>query len=118
MNIPPGFEVISDSCFLTQRSDGHTLEIGRIIENKFRFIAYSNDLKPEILQCYPTFTCHESVILSVEESISARIKGFTGLNSDAVNVYPNPFNEEVTIEIILSNDTEVSVEVLNQIRTI
>jgi hypothetical protein len=54
-------------------------------------------------------------------SLFAQVGMATGLDElqvsglSEIKVYPNPFNDEVTVEINLFNDSEVYIEVLNQL---
>jgi flagellar hook assembly protein FlgD len=43
------------------------------------------------------------------------VEGIAGNGLTEINCYPNPFSDEVTIEIKLVKDSEVQVEVLNQL---
>jgi flagellar hook assembly protein FlgD len=43
------------------------------------------------------------------------LEGIAGYGFTEINVYPNPFSDEVTIEIKMAKDSEVQVEVLNQL---
>jgi hypothetical protein len=55
------------------------------------------------------------------ESLFAMVDMETGLegipssNTTEINCYPNPFSDEITIEINLATDSQVQVEVLNQL---
>ncbi|MGE0021312.1 MAG: S8 family serine peptidase [Draconibacterium sp.] len=72
------------------------------------------NLEPEIVKGSSTFTKHETTIASLEKYTTG-LEGITGLNSSGINCYPNPFSNEVTIEINLATETQVEVEVLNQV---
>jgi flagellar hook assembly protein FlgD len=43
------------------------------------------------------------------------LEGIAGNGLTEINCYPNPFRDEVNIEIKLVKDSEVQVEVLNQL---
>jgi hypothetical protein len=47
--------------------------------------------------------------------LATGIEGFSGSGVPEINCYPNPFSDEVNIEIKLAQDSEVQVEVLNQL---
>ena len=47
--------------------------------------------------------------------LATGVEGFSGSVVPEINVYPNPFSDEVTIEIKLVKDSEIQVEVLNQL---
>ena len=71
-------------------------------------------LEPEILAGTSVFIKNETAVASLDKYI------VTGLNDPVVNLnkincYPNPFNDELTIEINLPNEAKGEVEVLNQL---
>jgi len=72
-------------------------------------------LKPEIVKGTATFTKHETTVASLEKFIITGLEGFAGSNLPEINCYPNPFSDEVTVEIKLKTDAQVEVEVLNQL---
>jgi len=47
--------------------------------------------------------------------LATGLHGLTTSETTKINCYPNPFSDEVTIEINLSADAQVQVEVLNQL---
>jgi hypothetical protein len=55
----------------------------------------------------------ESLFAMVD--LATGIERFTGSEVPEINVYPNPFSDEINIEIKLTKDSEVQVEVLNQL---
>lgn len=72
------------------------------------------EFNPEIVKGSNTFAKNESVLLSLKNSVLTGINGITENNFPEVKCYPNPFSDEITIEINLIEDSEVNVEVLNQ----
>ena len=72
-------------------------------------------LEPEIVKGTSTFTKHETTIASIEKYATTSLEGIPGSNIPEINCYPNPFSDEITIEINLVNDAQVQVEVLNQL---
>ena len=73
---------------------------------------YPVTLQP-INQTKTVFEKGESLFAMVDltTSLQGRI---AGTNQPEINCYPNPFSDEVNIEINLVKDSEVQVEVLNQ----
>ena len=47
--------------------------------------------------------------------LATGLKGYSGLKENEIICYPNPFSDEITLEINLSIDAEVSVEILNEL---
>jgi Leucine-rich repeat (LRR) protein len=72
-------------------------------------------LEPEILKGSAVFTKHETTFASLEKYATTSVEGIAGNGLTEINCYPNPFSDEVTIEIKLVKDSKVHVEVLNQI---
>ena len=72
-------------------------------------------LEPEILKGNSTFAKNETTIASMEKYLVTGLEGITGSNPAEINCYPNPFSDEIKIEIILGSDSEVFLEVLNQL---
>lgn len=72
-------------------------------------------LEPEIVKGTSTFAKHETTIASLENYAVTVLEGQAGFNQPEINCYPNPFSEEVNIEIKLAKDSEIQVEVLNQL---
>ncbi|MBT6766909.1 MAG: T9SS type A sorting domain-containing protein, partial [Prolixibacteraceae bacterium] len=72
-------------------------------------------LEPKIEEGPVRFKKHETTVLNLEKYATVRLNGLeiSGLNN--VKCYPNPFRDEVTVEINLLADSEVAVEVLNQL---
>ncbi|WP_346857497.1 leucine-rich repeat protein [uncultured Draconibacterium sp.] len=70
------------------------------------------EIIPEVVKGDHVFVKHESVILNF------KTVSFTGLNdvfnTNAVDCYPNPFNQEITVDIHLATDAMVEVLVMNQ----
>ena len=70
-------------------------------------------LSPSTSEGASTFTKHETTFASLEKYVVTGLEGIiSGLNE--VNCYPNPFSEKVKIEFYLAKESEVSVEVINQ----
>jgi hypothetical protein len=72
-------------------------------------------LESEIVKGTETFTKHETTVASLEKYATTGLDGLTGSTCSEINCYPNPFSDEVTIEINLAADAQVQVEVLNQL---
>jgi hypothetical protein len=72
-------------------------------------------LDPEILKGASTFVKHETTIASLEKYATTGLKGLVSSDLTDVKCYPNPFSDEITVEIKLTLDSEVSVEILNQL---
>jgi flagellar hook assembly protein FlgD len=72
-------------------------------------------LEPEIINGTSTFAKHETTVASLKNYTATGWEGITGSDLTEINCYPNPFSDEVTIEINLKSDAEVEVEVLNQL---
>ncbi len=72
-------------------------------------------LEPEILKGATTFTKNESTFVSFDKYATTGSEIVSGSILNKINCYPNPFSDEVTIEINLISDTQVQVEVLNQL---
>jgi hypothetical protein len=72
-------------------------------------------LEPEILTGTSTFLKHETTVVSLEKYATTGFEGIHGALVPEIKVYPNPFNDEVTVEFNLAQDAEVEVEVKNQL---
>ena len=72
-------------------------------------------LEPEILKGTSTFAKNETTFASLEKYVITGLEEISGSNDTEINCYPNPFSDELTIEIILGTDSEVFGEVLNQL---
>jgi flagellar hook assembly protein FlgD len=72
-------------------------------------------LEPEIVKGTSTFAKHETSIASLEKYTTTGLDGIFASEQSKINCYPNPFSNEVTVEINLMKDSEVKVEVLNQL---
>jgi hypothetical protein len=72
------------------------------------------ELNPDIIKGSETFTKNESIILSLEKYATTDIGTINNNGLSEIKCYPNPFNDEINIKINLVKDSEVSVEVLNQ----
>ncbi len=73
------------------------------------------ELEPEIIKGPGFFVKHESTLLSLEQYTTTGLDGELFAGKTEVNCYPNPFSDEVTIELNLAEDTELEVEVYNQL---
>jgi len=60
------------------------------------------------------FTKHESVMLSLENSVFTKIGSLSENLTGEVECYPNPFKNELVIEIDLPCESEVEITVVNQ----
>lgn len=79
-------------------------------ENKQEF-----KLEPEIVKGTSTFIRNETTVASLEKYATTGLDGLFASEQPEINCYPNPFSDEITVEINLFNETEVHVEVLNQL---
>ena len=70
-------------------------------------------LNPEILKGLSTFIKYESTFVSLEKYASNGIEGLMISEQPEIKCYPNPFSDELTVEINLATEAEVSAEVLN-----
>jgi hypothetical protein len=73
------------------------------------------ELEFEILKGTATFLKHESTFISLEKFVNIKLEDEISADKTKINCYPNPFSEEITIEISLDRDAEVQVEILNQL---
>lgn len=72
------------------------------------------NLEPEILRGSPFFVKHESVFASLDKYATTGF-GEWEIKTNEINCYPNPFKNELGIEIKLSIEAEVQVDVFNQL---
>jgi hypothetical protein len=70
---------------------------------------------PDIVNGTSTFTKHETTVASLEKFEITGLEGISGSAFPEIKVYPNPFSDEITVEINLAADAQVQVEVLNQL---
>jgi hypothetical protein len=99
-------------------SDGNELKNGFSNGNSVTLKLFRNGNEYPILlqpinQIKTVFEKGESLFAIVE--LATDVEGFSGSGLSEINVYPNPFSDDVTIEIKLVKDSEVQVEVLNQL---
>ncbi len=72
-------------------------------------------LEPEVLRGTSTFLKHESTLMSLEKlAITGLVDEQTKAKTE-INCYPNPFSNEITIELSLNEELEVQVDVFNQL---
>ena len=79
-------------------------------ENKQEF-----QLEPEIVKGTSTFIRNETTVASLEKYATTGLDGLFASEQPEINCYPNPFSDEITVEINLFNETGVHIEVLNQL---
>ncbi len=72
-------------------------------------------LEPEYVKGTSSFIKHETTFASLEKYEVTGLSEIPDLNIAQINCYPNPFSDEVTVEINLAKESEVSLEVLNQL---
>ncbi|WP_167619088.1 C1 family peptidase [Maribellus sediminis] len=60
------------------------------------------------------FAKHESVILSLENTVLTAIDNINGNAITDVKCYPNPFSNELTVELELASESVVELTVMNQ----
>lgn len=70
--------------------------------------------EPEILKGTSTFMKHESTLMSLRKYTSTKLDGELISGKTEINCYPNPFSDEIAIEIILPKAKQVQVDILNQ----
>lgn|GEM_PF-412677 len=61
------------------------------------------------------FTEYESVVLSLENELLTVSEEIKENGITQVKCYPNPFSDQITIELSLNSNAELKVEVLNQL---
>jgi flagellar hook assembly protein FlgD len=61
------------------------------------------------------FAKYETTVASLEKYAATGLDGIFVSEQPEINCYPNPFSDEINIEIRLAKDSEVQVEVLNQL---
>ena len=71
------------------------------------------NIEAEYVSGSKEFTKNESVILSLEKSALTDTGEIIGNDMTEVNCYPNPFSDEIVIELDLVKESEVKIEVLN-----
>ena len=72
-------------------------------------------LEPDVVKGSSLFTKYETTFASLEKYATTGLEGIARNGLTKINCYPNPFSDEVTVEIKLVKDSEVQVEVLNQL---
>jgi photosystem II stability/assembly factor-like uncharacterized protein len=72
-------------------------------------------LEPEIVKGTSTFTKHETTFASVEKYVVTGLEDLIASEQNEIRCYPNPFGNEVTVEINLTEEAKVEVQVLNQL---
>jgi len=73
------------------------------------------ELNPEIIKGTPTFVKNESTFISLENHATTNLDDEFLFTEAEINCYPNPFRNEITIEIGLTKDAEVQAAVYNQL---
>ncbi|KAF0237180.1 MAG: alkaline [Prolixibacteraceae bacterium] len=72
-------------------------------------------LYPEILAGQATFNRNESTVASLEKYAVTGVPVVANIIENEIRCYPNPFNDRVNIEINLRKDSQVQVEIMNQL---
>ena len=72
-------------------------------------------IEPEIFEGSSTFVKNETTLASLEKSALTGLYDFADQNLFQSKCYPNPFSDEVNIEILLANDANVNVDIINQL---
>jgi hypothetical protein len=72
-------------------------------------------LESEIVKGSAVFAKHETTYASLEKYTTTGLGEISEFDITEINCYPNPFSDEVNIEIKLANDSEVQIELLNQL---
>ena len=90
-------------------TEGHSYEL--------HFWKHSTDqeqlLDPEIISGPSVFTKHESALLSLAKYGVTSVDNL--LTGNTIKLYPNPFNEELTIEVSNLVETRVEITIFNQL---
>jgi hypothetical protein len=73
------------------------------------------NLDPDIVRGPATFDKHETILASLEKYSITGLEGLSGWDLAEVKCYPNPFGDEVTIEVTTVSESEVQIEVMNQL---
>jgi hypothetical protein len=73
------------------------------------------DINPSVLSGPSHFTKNGSAFLSLKNLSVATLSENTGLADAKIRCYPNPFVNDLTLEIGLENNSKVLVEVLNNL---
>ncbi|MDX8339277.1 leucine-rich repeat protein [Draconibacterium sp. IB214405] len=68
-------------------------------------------IEPELIKGEPYFVKHESAILSMK---LLEMDVEEPYETTEIRSYPNPFNEEITVNIQLAADAKIEVQVMNQ----
>jgi len=68
-------------------------------------------LEPEIIKGTSTFTKHETTIASLEKYATTGWEKRPGSNCSKINVYPNPFSDELNIEIFIPGNEKIVLEI-------
>ncbi len=79
-------------------------------ESKLEF-----SLEPEIIKGNWIFTRHETTFASLDKYAVTGLDGLAMNGVNEINCYPNPFSDDLTVEIRLAKESEVQVEALNQL---
>jgi len=72
------------------------------------------DLNPELLNGTSIFAKHESTLMSLEKYALTGFDDEFDYEKTEINCYPNPFSDEIILEIRLAKDSEVQVRIYNQ----
>jgi hypothetical protein len=72
-------------------------------------------LQPEFVSGSSTFKRNESTVVSLEKFTVTGNGQISTFSENEIRCYPNPFNDRVNIEINLSKDAQVQVEIVNQL---
>jgi hypothetical protein len=72
-------------------------------------------LYPDFIAGNETFKRNESTIASLEKYAVTGTEVISNTFENEIRCYPNPFNDRVNIEINLSKDAQVQVEIMNQL---
>jgi hypothetical protein len=72
-------------------------------------------LEPEIVKGTSAFAKYETTVASLEKYAATGLDGIFVSNQPEINCYPNPFSDNIIIEINLAKDSKIQVVVLNQL---
>jgi hypothetical protein len=92
-----------------KEGNSFTLKLWSSLQNK------EIELNPEILKGTSTFLKHESTLMSLKKYTVTGIDNKFFAGKTEINCYPNPFSNEIAIEINMAEDKKVQVEIFNQL---
>ena len=109
--------VISIPASATDDTGMHGFENGHDYSLRLWEAAQNNEgeIETEHISGPEQFTKHESVVLSLVNSLVTDIQEMIKFSDSDVKCYPNPFSDEINIELDLRKSAEVEIFVLNHL---